>query len=124
MLRLRGGIGIEPHQAREATAWLGKLREALAPQARAAAAALGFHERVPLYGNAATGDEPAACPHDPDDALHFEDAGEPGEWLCRGKPEGAACSSCAEDGLPVAWPCPEYSAIAAALTGKGNDDAG
>jgi hypothetical protein len=80
--------------------------------------ALKFHQRVPLYGNAATDDEPGACPHDPDDACHFEDADEPGEWLCRGKPEGAVCPSCTEDGLPVAFPCPEYSAILTALTGR------
>ena len=86
-------------------------------------AALGHHKRVPLYGNAATGDEPGACPHDPDSPLHFEDGDGSGEWLCEGKPEGAACSSCTEDGLPAGWPCPEYSAIAAALTGKKADDA-
>jgi hypothetical protein len=112
MLRLRGGIGIEPHRAREAAAWLGKLREALAPQARAVNAALRFHERTALYGNAATEGEPGNCPHDPDDALHFEGDG---EWLCEGRPEGAVCSTCTEDGLPVAWPCPEYAAITAAL---------
>jgi hypothetical protein len=81
-------------------------------------AALRHHHRTSLYGNAATDDEPGACPHDPDSPLHFEGDG---EWLCEGKPEGAVCSACTEDGLPVAWPCPEYSAIAAALTGKGAD---
>jgi hypothetical protein len=82
-------------------------------------AALACHQRTDLYGNAATGDEPDACPHDPDDALHFEGDC---EWLCEGKPEGAACSSCTdEDSVPVEWPCPEYAAILAALTGKGND---
>jgi hypothetical protein len=85
-------------------------------------AALGFHERVNLYGNAATEDEPDACPHHPDSPLHFEDGDGSGEWLCEGKPEGAVCGTCAEDGLPVEWPCPEYSAILAALTGKAAND--
>jgi hypothetical protein len=86
-------------------------------------AALACHQRTALYGNAATDDEPDACPHDPDDALHFEDADEPGEWLCEGKPEGAVCSSCVdgEGGERMEWPCPEYSAILAALTGKGGE---
>lgn len=80
-------------------------------------AALSFHERAGLYGNASTEEEPGNCPHDPDSGLHFEDAGEPGEWLCQGKPEGARCSGCGEspDGEYVPWPCEEYQAIAAAL---------
>jgi hypothetical protein len=86
-------------------------------------AALGFHQRTGLYGNAATDDEPDACPHHPDSPLHFEDANEPGEWLCEGRPEGAVCSTCVdgEGGERMDWPCPEYAAILAALTGKGND---
>ena len=88
--------------------------------AAAVEAALGFHQRVDLYGNAATGDEPGACPHDPDDPLHFEDTEEPGEWLCEGKPEGAVCSTCVdgEGGERLDWPCPEYLAIAAPLGGS------
>jgi hypothetical protein len=82
-------------------------------------AALKFHERVNLYGNASTEDEPGNCPHHPDSPLHFEDGDGSGEWLCEGKPEGAVCPACTEDGLPVEWPCPEYEAILAALTGKG-----
>jgi len=86
---------------------------------KAVEAALSHHERVPLYGNAATDDEPGACPHDPDDPLHFEDDQEPGELLCRGKPEGVVCS-CTEsaDGERLPWPCDEVTAILAALTGK------
>ncbi len=87
--------------------------------AAAVEAALACHQRTGLYGNAATDGEPDACPHDPDSPLHFEGDG---EWLCEGKPEGAVCSSCTEDGLPVAFPCPEYSAILAALTGKAAGD--
>jgi hypothetical protein len=85
---------------------------------RAVEAAVWFHERTGLYGNAATEDEPGACPHGPGSPLHFEDGDGSGECLCEGKPEGAVCRSCTEDGLPVAWPCPEYSAILAALNGR------
>lgn len=81
-------------------------------------AALSHHERIPLYGNAATEDEPGACPHDPDSGLHFES--DDGEWLCEGKPEGAVCSSCVdgEGGERLPWPCDEYAGILAALTGR------
>lgn len=83
-------------------------------------AALRCHERVGLYGNAATEDEPGACPHDPDSDLHFEDGDGSGEWLCEEKLEAAVCSSCVdgEGGERLDWPCPEYEAILAALTGK------
>jgi hypothetical protein len=81
-------------------------------------AVLEHHQRVPLYGNAATDDEPGNCPHDPDSPLHFEDPGST-EWLCRGWPEGAVCSSCAEDGERATWPCPQYAAILAALAPAG-----
>jgi hypothetical protein len=83
-------------------------------------AALKFHQRVPLYGNASTEGEPGACSHDPGSPLHFEDPDEPGEWLCEGKPEGAACSGCpgSPDGEYADWPCPEYEAILAALAGE------
>lgn len=86
-------------------------------------AALACHQRVNLYGNAATGEEPGACPHDPDSPLHFEPTDEPGEWLCEGRPEGAVCSSCVdgEGGERIDWPCPEHEAILGALTGKAAD---
>jgi hypothetical protein len=87
-------------------------------------AALKHHRREPLYGNAATEGEPDACPHDPDSSLHFE-AGDGGEWLCEGKPEGAVCESCTdgEGGERVDWPCQEYRDIKAALLGEaGNAD--
>lgn len=86
-------------------------------------AALACHERVNLYGNAATEEEPGNCPHHPDSNLHFEDCDGSGEWLCEGRPEGAVCSSCVdgEGGERVDWRCPEYEAILAALTGKAAD---
>ena len=59
---------------------------------KAVDAALGFHERVGLYGNASTEEEPGNCPHDPDSRLHFEDGDGSGEWLCEGRPEGAVRS--------------------------------
>ena len=88
---------------------------------KALEAALGNHRREPLYGNAATDDEPGACPHDPDSPLHFEAGDGSGEWLCEGKPEGAVCETCidGEGGERTDWPCPEYEAILAALTGEG-----
>lgn len=86
---------------------------------KAVDAALGFHERVGLYGNASTEGEPGNCPHHPDSDLHFEDPNGSTEWLCRGRPEGSVCSSCTdEDGLPVAYPCDEREAILKALTGR------
>ena len=87
---------------------------------RAVDAALACHQRVPLYGNAATEDDPQACSHSPDSDwdCHFEDPDGTGIQLCEGKPEGVVCGTCTEEGLPVAWPCPEYSAIAAARNGK------
>lgn len=88
-------------------------------------AAAKFHQRLPLYGTAATEEKPGACPHDPDSDLHFEDGNEPGEWLCEGKPEGAVCSTCVdgEGGERLEWPCLEYEAILAALTGRGKGNA-
>lgn len=82
--------------------------------------ACSFHQRFPLYGNASTDDEPGACPHDPDHGLHFEPAEEPGEWLCQGRHEGAVCSTCTDGpgGERLPWPCDEYAAILAALTGR------
>ena len=90
----------------------------------AADAALGRHQRLPLYGNAATEEEPGSCPHHPDSDLHFESGDEGGEWLCEGKPEGAVCSTCidGEGGGRVEWPCSEYAAILAPLTGEGKAD--
>ena len=86
-------------------------------------AAAGFHERIPLYGRAATEEDPGRCPHDPDSGMHFEDSDNPGTWLCEGLPDGAVCSTCVdgEGGERVEWPCPEYEAILAALGGKETD---
>jgi hypothetical protein len=88
-----------------------------------AGVALKHHQWYPLYGNASTHDELGACPHDPDSGLHFEADDGSGEWLCEGKPEDTVCTSCVdgEGGERVRWPCPEYRAILAALTGKEND---
>ena len=85
----------------------------------AAEAALKCHERYPLYGNAATEEEPGNCPHDPDSGLHFEADDGSGEWLCEGSPEGAICRAHPDADGPVDWPCWEYAAVLAALTGKG-----
>jgi hypothetical protein len=87
-------------------------------------AALSHHKRDPLYGNAATEGEPGNCPHDPDSPLHFEAGDGSGEWLCEGRPEGTVCGSCTDGpcGDRLEWPCPEYLAILAALTGEGNTD--
>jgi hypothetical protein len=103
---------LDPRQAYAAGALHGCTLKAF----NAVEAALRHHQRVPLYGNASTEDEPGACPHDPDSPLHFEGDG---EWLCEGKPEGAACS-CAEsaDGEQLPYPCDEVAAILAALTGE------
>lgn len=80
-------------------------------------AALKFHQPVPLYGNAATEDEPGACPHDPDAGCHFES--DDGEWLCELKREGTVCS-CTENagGERIPWPCDEVADILAALAGS------
>jgi hypothetical protein len=98
----------------------GRWYEAGRRMSRALGAALKFHQRVPLYGNASTEGEPGACPHDPDSGLHFEDGAGSGEWLCEGRPEGAVCSACVdgEGGERLDWPCPEYTAILTALTGE------
>jgi hypothetical protein len=82
--------------------------------------ARSFHRPERLYGNAATEEEPGACPHDPDSALHFEADDGSGEWLCEGKVEDTVCSSCidGEGGERVKWPCGEYAAVLAALTGS------
>lgn len=90
---------------------------------KAVEAALRCHECVNLYGNAATEGEPGNCPHHPDSDLHFEDGDGSGEWLCEGRPEGAVCTTCVdgEGGERIDWPCPEYEAILAALTGKAAD---
>jgi hypothetical protein len=112
--------GLDPARAALAAGTLhGNALKALA----AVDAARSFHERVPLYGNAATGEKPGNCPHDPDAACHFEADDGSGEWLCEGRPEGAVCSTCVdgEGGDRADWQCTEYAAILAALTGKGND---
>lgn len=91
---------------------------------KAAEAALKHHQRIPVYGYAATETDPDACPHDPerDWDCHFENPDEPGELLCGHMPEGVVCS-CTEtpDGERIPWPCDEVADILAALTGEGAD---
>lgn len=101
---------------------LGALHEHALRGFAAAEAALKFHERYPLYGGAATEGEPGNCPHDPDSDLHFEADDGSGEWLCEGKPEGEICQAHPDADGPVDWPCWEYEAVLAALTGKGEAD--
>jgi hypothetical protein len=112
---------IGPHAAHELGVLHGELLKALTALDQVPK----IHQRVPLYGNAATEEEPGACPHHPDSDLHFEDGDGSGEWLCEGKPEGAVCSTCidGEGGERAEWPCGEYEAILAALTGKEAPDA-
>lgn len=112
--------GLDPMRAAGIGALHGRALKAL----DAVDAALRHHQRVPLYGNAATADKPGNCPHDPerDWDCHFES--DDGEWLCEGKPEGAACSCGASpDGERTPWPCDEVADILAALKGGENPNA-
>lgn len=82
--------------------------------------ALSFHQPCQLHELAFNPNGTPRCGHDPDtdpDA-HYE--GDDGEWYCESLPDGVACSGCPEspDGEYSDWPCDEYKAILAALTGK------
>lgn len=87
-------------------------------------AALKFHQPRQLYERAFDPKGNPRCGHstetDPD--VHYE--GDDGEWYCVDLPGGVACSGCAEspDGEYAEWPCDEYTAILAALTGTGKAD--
>jgi hypothetical protein len=108
-----------------ATSAVGRLVLTTLKLAEAVTAAQGFHKPDNLYGNAATLEEPGNCPHGPDAACHFEAGDGSGEWLCEGRPEGIVCETCVdgEGGGRVDWPCPEYQAIIAALSGNAAPDA-
>jgi hypothetical protein len=91
---------------------------------KALEAALKSHRPVQLYGLVMCLNGSPGCAHGPDydgDA-HFED--DDGSWRCRDKPTAVICTACLnEDGEGVIFPCGEYEAILAALTGKGAADA-
>jgi hypothetical protein len=88
---------------------------------KALEAALKFHEPRQLHKLAFNPDGTPRCGHDPDSDpdAHYE--GDDGLWYCEDLPAGVACSGCPEspDGEYADWPCDEYKAILAALTGKG-----
>jgi hypothetical protein len=88
---------------------------------KAVEAALKFHEPRQLHELAFDPRGNPRCGHDPDtdpDA-HYE-GDDDGELYCESLPDGVACSGCPEspDGEYADWPCDEYTAILAALTGK------
>jgi hypothetical protein len=85
----------------------------------AAEAALKFHLPVQLHGMAEDFKGNVTCGHGPDydGDEHYE--GDDGLWYCKGKPTVVICSTCLGDGGDGAiFPCDEYKAILAALTGK------
>lgn len=86
-------------------------------------AALERHQRLPLYERVHDYKGNVICGHgeDYDGDRHFE--GDDGEWLCADKLAGVVCETCVDEagGERIDWPCPEYEAILAALTGKGGD---
>lgn len=94
------------------------------PQLLAAVdAALKFHQPRQLHELAFNPDGTPRCGHDPDSDpdAHYE--GDDGLWYCESLPDGVTCSGCPEspDGEYADWPCDEYRAILAALTGKEAD---
>lgn len=111
---------LDPRQAYAAGALGGITLKALA----AAEAALSRHRPVQLYGVTECFNGSPGCDHGPDydgDA-HFE--GDDGLWRCRDKPAVAICPACLnEDAEGVIFPCDEYKAILAALTGREVPDA-
>lgn len=86
---------------------------------KALEAALKSHRPVQLYGLVMCLNGSPGCAHGPgyDGGAHFEDDG--GSWRCRDKPTAVICTACLnEDGEGVIFPCGEYGAILAALTGE------
>lgn len=88
---------------------------------KALEAALKFHEPCQLHELAFNPDGTPRCGHDPetDPDAHYE-GDDDGELYCESLPDGVACRRCPEspDGEYSDWPCAEYKAILAALTGK------
>jgi hypothetical protein len=87
---------------------------------KALEAALKHHQPVQVHGTAEDSKGNVTCGHGPDydgDA-HYE--GDDGLWYCESLPGPVACSGCpgSPDGEYADWPCDEYKAILAALTGK------
>jgi hypothetical protein len=85
-------------------------------------AALNYHRPVQLYGVTECFNGSPGCDHGPDydGDVHFE--GDDGLWRCRDKPTVVICPACLnEDAEGVIFPCDEYNAILAALTGETGD---
>jgi hypothetical protein len=87
---------------------------------KALEAALKHHQPVQLHELAFDPRGNPRCTHDPDTDPDEHYEGDDGEWYCKSLPAGTACSGCpgSPDGEYADWPCPEYEAILAALTGK------
>lgn len=84
-------------------------------------AALNYHQPEQLYAMVEDFKGKVVCPHSPDyeGDLHFE--ADDGEWHCKALPTVVVCSSCADGSasdLREQWPCPTYTDITSALTGK------
>lgn len=88
---------------------------------KALEAALNHHQPEQLYAMVEDFKGKVVCPHSPgyDGDLHFE--ADDGEWHCKALPTVVVCSSCADGSasdLREQWPCPTYTDITSALTGK------
>jgi hypothetical protein len=90
---------------------------------KAVEAALKFHEPRQLHELAFDPRGNPRCGHDPesDPDAHYE--GDDGLWYCESLPGDVVCTTYSEEGTWawVTFPCPEYTAILAALTGKEAD---
>jgi hypothetical protein len=88
----------------------------------AAEAGLSFHRPRQLHELAFNPNGTPRCGHDPnsDPDEHYE-GDDDGEWYCESLPDGVTCSGepGSPDGEYADWPCDEYKAILAALTGEG-----
>jgi hypothetical protein len=86
-------------------------------------AALEHHQPVQLHGMVTNYRGVPVCGHDQeyDGDQHYE--GDDGLWYCKSAPTVVICSTCRGDGGDgVIFPCGEYEAILAALTGRASDD--
>jgi hypothetical protein len=89
----------------------------------AVGAALEHHQPVQLHGMVTNYSGVPVCGHgqDYDGDQHFE--ADDGLWYCKSVSTVVICSGCLGDGGDgVIFPCGEYEAILAALTGKGKAD--